>query len=88
MAEITDATAVDIDEFWQDTPQDVTGATEAGEQGEKSRGCGCDCHKPAGTVHGSSWEIQEFAEVTVTDPAALRELLAYLAADKNEQEDQ
>ena len=88
MAEITECDDHDRDEFWQDTSQDVAGATEAGEQGEKSRGCGCDCHKPAGTVHGSSWEIQEFAEVTVTDPAALRELLAYLAADKDEQENQ
>lgn len=47
-----------------------------GEQAGKARGCGCDCHKPA-----------EVAEVTVTDPAALKDLLAYLAADKNEQED-
>ena len=73
MAEITECTAVDIDEFWQDTPQDATGATETSE-------------KPAGAVHGSSWAIEEVAEVTVTDPAALKELLAYLAADKNEQE--
>ena len=87
MAEVTECTAADEAEFWQDTPQDVTGATEMGEQGEKPRGCGCDCHKPAGAVHGSSWAIGEAGEVTVTDPEALKGLLAYLAADKNEQED-
>lgn len=32
MAEITDATAADRDEFWQDTPQDATGATETSER--------------------------------------------------------
>ena len=63
------------------------GATEAGEQGEKARECVCDCHKPAGAMHGSPWAVEEVAEVTVTDPAALKELRAYLAADKTEQED-
>lgn len=32
MAEITECTAEDWDEFWQDTPQDATGATEAGRE--------------------------------------------------------
>lgn len=36
MAEITECTAEDWDEFWQDTPQDATGATETGEQAEKA----------------------------------------------------
>ena len=35
MAEVTECTAADVDEFWQDTPQDATGATETSEQGEK-----------------------------------------------------
>ena len=37
---------------------------------------------------GSSWAIEKAGEVTVTDPDALKELLAYLAADKDEQEDE
>lgn len=84
MAEVTECTAADRDEFWG---VEGTGATETGEQARKARGCGCDCHKPAGAVHGSSWAIGEAGEVIVTDPAALKELLAYLAAAKNEQED-
>lgn len=32
MGEVTECTAADRDEFWQDTPQDATGATETGER--------------------------------------------------------
>lgn len=38
MAEITECTAADRDEFWQDTPQDVTGATETSEDQERAGG--------------------------------------------------
>ena len=60
MAEQTPCTP---DEFWQDTPQDVTGATETGEQGEKA--------------YAPVWWLRTGTE---------KELLAYLAADKTEQE--
>lgn len=81
----------DIDQYVvpgsQDSPQDVTAATETGEQAAKAAQCVCGCHKPTGAAGGLSWSIEESGEVTVTDPAALKELLAYLAADKDEQED-
>lgn len=38
MAEITECTAEDRDEFWQDTPQDATGATETSEDQERAGG--------------------------------------------------
>ena len=45
MVEITECDDHDRDEFWQNTPQDVTTATKTGEQAKKARGCGCDCHQ-------------------------------------------
>ena len=36
MAEVTECTAADRDEFWQNTPQDVTGATETGEREDEA----------------------------------------------------
>lgn len=75
MAEVTECTAEDRDEFWQYTPQDATGATETSEQGEKARGCVCE----------------RFGGLTalcdVPQGATEQELRAYLAADKTEQED-
>lgn len=38
MAEITECTAADRDEFWQDTPQDVTGVTETGKDQDRAGG--------------------------------------------------
>ena len=74
MAEVTECTAADRDEFWQDTPQDATGATETSEQARRARRCACErfggltalCDAPQGATE--------------------QELLAYLAADKDEQE--
>ena len=68
MAEITECDDHDRDEFWQNTSQDVAGATETGEQAAKAARCAC------------GWAIEKAGEVTVTDPAALKGLLAYLAA--------
>lgn len=78
MAEITECTAADVDGFWQDTPQDVTGATETGEQARTASAphlviCGrCNAVWTTGLVPADQAE---------------RELRAYLAADKTEQED-
>lgn len=38
MAEVTECTAADRDEFWQDTPRDVTGATETSEDQDRAGG--------------------------------------------------
>ena len=86
MAAITECDDHDRDEFWQHTSQDVAGATETGAQAAKAARCACGCHKPAGAAGGSSWAIGEAGEVIVTDPDALKGLLAYLAAAKDEQD--
>ena len=82
----------DIDQYVvpgsQNTPPELTTATETGAQAAKATQCVCGCHKHTGAVGGSSWAVEKAGEVIVTDPDALKELLAYLAADKNEQEDE
>ena len=78
MAEITECNDHDRDEFWQNTPQDVTGATETGAQARTAPSphfiiCGrCDAVWTTGLVPADQAE---------------QELRAYLAADKDEQED-
>ena len=78
MAEITECDDRDRDEFWQDTSQDVTGATETGAQARTAPAphfaiCGrCD----------AAWCCW-----MVPADQAEQELRAYLAADKDEQED-
>ena len=78
MAEITECDDHDRAEFWRDTSQDVTGATETGEQDRTAPSphfiiCGhCDAAWTTGLVPADQAE---------------QELNAYLAADKDEQED-
>ena len=108
MAEITECTAADRDEFWQDTPQDVTGATETGEQRQyvvestPIHCAGCEAlarvqegvNRMRAAIQAGALKFAEggaVTQATYTIPpteATERELRAYLAADKTEQEDE
>ena len=60
------------------------GATETGEQREKARGCGCSTCNALGRT---PCQQPEQCEAWIERKTQEREVRAYLAADKNEQED-